>query len=86
MANPEPVFMMKDVEVLGLQIVKDNHLKLRISKEGRKFEAIGFGMAGRQVSPRIDVAFSIENSIWNGRQRLQLKLRDFREATVNNKQ
>jgi hypothetical protein len=61
--------------------VKDQHLKLRVSAGGRCLEGIGFNMAQRKdVPPLLDVAFSLETSRWNGRERLQLKLKDFREA------
>jgi len=81
MGNPEPVFMLRRGTLIARQIVKDQHLKLRVSAGGRCLEGIGFNMAQRKdVPPLLDVAFSLETSRWNGRERLQLKLKDFREA------
>jgi single-stranded-DNA-specific exonuclease len=81
MGNPEPVFMLRRAAVVDRQVVKEHHLKLRLFAGGRVLEAIGFNMAqGKALPTTLDVAFSLEANRWNGRQRLQLKLRDFREA------
>jgi len=79
--NPEPVFLLRRGALVDRQIVKEHHLKLRISAGGRVLDAIGFNMAqGKALPTTFDIAFSLESNRWNGRQRLQLKLRDFREA------
>lgn len=81
MGNPEPVFLLQDVEVLESRIVKDTHLKLRLQVEAKKFEAIAFSMAGRvSVGERIDLAFSPAINNWNGRSSLQLTVKDLRRA------
>lgn len=81
MGNPEPVFMLRGAALVDRQILKEHHLKLRLSAGGRVLEAIGFNMAqGKALPTALDVVFSLETNRWNGRQRLQLKLRDFREA------
>lgn len=83
MGNPAPVFMLKNVSVVEQRVIKGRHLKLRLSAEGQVLEAIGFNLArGNEVPVVIDVAFSLEADSWNGRRRIQLKLRDFREATI----
>ncbi|MCM2357183.1 MAG: single-stranded-DNA-specific exonuclease RecJ [Geobacteraceae bacterium] len=83
MGNPEPVFILKGAHVAGRQIVKEHHLKLRLAAGGRVLEAIGFNMAqGNALPETIDVAFSLEVNSWNGRRRIQLRLRDFREAAA----
>jgi len=79
--NPEPVFLLRRGALVDRQIVKEHHLKLRLSAGGRVLDAIGFNMAqGKALPTTLDIAFSLESNRWNGRQRLQLKLRDFREA------
>lgn len=75
--------MLKGAHVAGRQIVKEHHLKLRLAAGGRVLEAIGFNMAqGNALAETIDVAFSLEVNSWNGRRRVQLRLRDFREAAA----
>lgn len=83
MGNPEPVFMLRKAAVVDHRIVKEHHLKLRIAAGGRVLEAIGFNMAqGKPLPKTLDVAFSLEVNSWNGRQRIQLRLRDYREAAA----
>jgi single-stranded-DNA-specific exonuclease len=80
--NPEPVFMLKDVTLLEQRILKERHLKLRMTAGGATFEAIGFNMSrGETVPKKLDVAFSLDFDSWNGTKRIQLRMRDYREAT-----
>jgi single-stranded-DNA-specific exonuclease len=63
------------------------HLKLRLGEarrpvvadiSGLEFEAIGFGLAGTAlpVGARLDAAFQVCLDTWEGKDRLQLKLKD----------
>ena len=80
--NPEPVFMLNGATVLEQRILKERHLKLRITAGGATFEAIGFNMSrGETVPKKLDVAFSLDFDSWNGKKRIQLRMRDYREAT-----
>jgi single-stranded-DNA-specific exonuclease len=79
--NPEPVFILKDATVLDRRILKERHLKLRLTAGGIPFEAIGFNMSrGETVPEKLDIAFSLDFNIWNGRKRVQLRMKDYREA------
>jgi single-stranded-DNA-specific exonuclease len=81
MGNPEPVFMLRGATVVDRRVVGENHLKLRLAAGGNLFEAIGFNMAHQEHPPeRIDAAFSLEMNEWNGRRKLQMRLRDLRAA------
>jgi single-stranded-DNA-specific exonuclease len=83
MGSPEPVFMLRRVKVAGRRVLKESHLKLTLLASGRTFEAVGFNMAeGRAVPEVVDVAFTLQINNWNGRQSLQLRLRDFRKAEI----
>lgn len=80
MGNPEPVFMARGVAVHSRRIVGDKHLKLSLTVGKKQFDAIGFNMAMREeLPPILDIAFSLDINEWNGRRRLQLRLRDFRK-------
>lgn len=78
MGNPEPVFATRGVTVEESRLVgaAGKHIKLRVSG----FDAIAFGMGS--FSPLlkkgaiVDIAYTIDMNIWNGRKSLQLKLRD----------
>jgi len=79
MGNPEPVFMLRGVTVVEQRILKDRHLKLRLTADGRSFDAIGFNMANREpLVKRCDVAFTVGVNAWKGKKYLQLRLKDLR--------
>lgn len=86
--NPAPVFVSRNVEVIGASQVgrEKQHLKL-VVRQNKKveignnmFAAIGFGMGefyGRlSLGILIDVVYTIDEDKWNGNSRLQLKLKD----------
>ncbi|MFC1647177.1 single-stranded-DNA-specific exonuclease RecJ [Patescibacteria group bacterium] len=84
MGNYEPVFATRKVLVKDLRTVgKDgNHLKVKVGDEKNIFDCIGFRM-GKMYSkilssPRVDIAYTIDMNYWNGRNNLQLKLREVR--------
>ena len=83
MGNPKPVFIAKDLK-LGFfpRKVGDNHIKLTLSQQGRQFEAIGFRMADYMERYRgqnhIDIIYTPQINIWQGRKSLQLNLKDMR--------
>jgi len=60
--------------------VGDGHLRLRLAKGGRHFNAIAFRLASRQVPGMVDIAFSPEMNEWNGNSTLQLRVKDLRPA------
>lgn len=81
MGNPEPVFMMEGLQVADLRVLKERHLKLRLTTGKQSMEAIGFNMAdGRDMPEVVAVAFSLQINEWNGRKSVQLRLRDFRDT------
>jgi single-stranded-DNA-specific exonuclease len=81
MGNPEPLFMLRGARVMQSRVLKETHLKMTVSAGGRQFDAIGFGMAGRGIdSGLVDIAFVPELNAWNGRESLQLRLKDIRRS------
>jgi single-stranded-DNA-specific exonuclease len=85
--NPRPVFMTRRFRVLSEpQIIKEQHLKLRVSGEdNRPLEAIWWrGVeeveATPQLNQHIDLAYEFEANRWQGDIRLQLNVRDMRAA------
>lgn len=83
LANPEPVFSSYTVEVVEWKVIgKDGkHMRL-IVKEGESpyFEAIAFGMAEQlrslNVGDVVSMAYTIDENEWNGKKKLQLKVKD----------
>jgi single-stranded-DNA-specific exonuclease len=83
MGNPEPVFLLRGVEVRDVRILKGGHLKLKVTGGGRSFDAIGFGLADKGVTGgRVDLLFSPGINEWNGKRSLQLTLKDVRIEEV----
>jgi single-stranded-DNA-specific exonuclease len=85
--NRQPVFCSYQVRILEAKALgKDNnHLRLSIqTPEGTHLSAIGFNLAQTPAaqtlintpSPHADIAYTIDENIWNGRRSLQLKLKD----------
>lgn len=85
---------VKDFKLLGrdkthlkLQLCQEPRTpfgKLRTGKkqEAKIFDAIGFGMSefAQNLKPgdKIDVAFTIDENVWNGNTKLQLKIKDIK--------
>ena len=87
--NPEPLFAVKQLEIMSARVVGEKHLKMTL-RQGRSlpFDGIGFGMKslqerGLSLETRVDVAFTPELNRWNGVDRVQLRIRDIR-PTVDN--
>ena len=85
--NPEPVFRLGDMEVKESRLVGKDHLKLWVRKEGFTFESIGFGM-GDLLTDRlhqgVHIACLPQFNEWQGRRRIQLKLKDLKHITDEN--
>ncbi len=84
--NPEPMFAVRDLNVLNARVVGEKHLKMTVRQAGSlPFDSIGFGMKsledrGLSLKTPIDVAFTPELNHWNGQDRIQLRIRDIRAA------
>jgi single-stranded-DNA-specific exonuclease len=83
MGNPEPLFVLRGAEVVVQRVVKAQHLKLRLTAEGCRFNAIGFGLAAKAVDSvkAIDAAFTLRWNEWQGGRELQLSVKDLRAAS-----
>jgi single-stranded-DNA-specific exonuclease len=82
-ANPEPVLVARALEPLFPKVVGKSHLKLRVRSGPVSCDAIGFQMGdhfSRLLSKeaRIDLAFTLTQDTWQGRERLQLRIRDLK--------
>ena len=85
--NPRPLFVTRGLRVVGQpQVIKEQHLKLRVTGENRRpFEAIWWRgieevAATPQVDQRIDLAYELEADRWMGDIRLQLNVRDMKTS------
>jgi single-stranded-DNA-specific exonuclease len=82
-SNRRPTFMARGVQVLHETVLKDVHIKLVLQQESQMVEAIGFHLAERFATcqgPCVDVAFQPIFNTWNGKTRINLRLKDVRPA------
>jgi single-stranded-DNA-specific exonuclease len=81
MGNPEPVFMLERARIIDRRVMKERHIKLRLTAGGQTFEAVGFNLAERMDLPEeITLAFSLQINDWNGRKSVQLRIKDIKAA------
>jgi single-stranded-DNA-specific exonuclease len=84
--NSAPLFLLRGAKVSGIKSVGRNngHLKLSLEKEPKKFQAIGFGLAGVcgniKLGDKVDAVFELIANEWNGTKELQLKIVDLRKV------
>ncbi len=85
LGNPAPTFVTYSAEVIDVKLlgVDKKHLKLKLKKNDKFFDAIGFGM-GSQIEvkkgDKIDLVYNIEENVWNNVKSLQLKIKDLRHG------
>jgi single-stranded-DNA-specific exonuclease len=82
--NPAVVFVtcavnIKDARVVGAE---NKHLKMRLESGGQEFGAIAFGFGERlgDLDPQVpvNIAYTLEENVWNGKRSLELKIRDIK--------
>lgn len=84
MGNPKPVFSSAQVDLFDNPfLVRNNHLKLRLTDGTVVREAIGFRMRDKLSelggkTSRVDLAYSLEINQWGGAKSVQLHLKDIK--------
>ncbi|MFZ3301871.1 MAG: single-stranded-DNA-specific exonuclease RecJ [Microgenomates group bacterium] len=81
--NYSPVFSSKNVKIIDNKTVGSDgkHLKLKLEQNGIKFDAIWFNAKSDFISSnpvKADVAFTVEENIWNNKTSIQLKIKDIK--------
>ena len=75
--NPEPVLVAESVEVISKRIFKDKHIGLKVRQGGRPLDAVWFNAPHEaDITDRIDLVFTPEFNVWNGRKEIRLKIWD----------
>ncbi len=82
--NPKPVFCLRQVNNNGCRIVKDDHVRFEVEKNGRRISGIGFGLAEKfkqlEDAEKLDIVFHLEENNFRDITSLQLKVIDFAVA------
>lgn len=86
-SNPEVVFCSYNCKVVQARTVgnQDAHLKLKIRSGCKDFGAIAFrqGHWIQEMPDEIDIAYAIEINEYNGRQSVQLNIKDIKPSRGN---
>lgn len=82
MGNPEPLFSISDLDVVGAHSVGDSHLKMRLVPAGARklgpLEAIIFNADHRCNTKRFrSIACNLRWNTWRDTKRMQLVIKDF---------
>lgn len=79
-ANPNPIFLSREVIVRDARVVGEDHLKMTLSDGRAVWDAIAFRQGGwaEKLPHRIDVVYTLEVNEWNEEKRLQLNVKDLR--------
>lgn len=84
--NMKPVFLSKNVFSTEMRLLKEAHLKMSMTQPNSDviLEGIGFNLASKvdlvASGVPFDVVYTLEINRWNDRERLQLNIKDIREA------
>ncbi len=86
-ANPHPLFLSRNVRLLGQRAVgkEGRHLKLTLSDGRVTWGGIAFrqGEWAGELPDRVDLVYHLEINEWNDRRRLQLNVQDIRPAGLD---
>ncbi len=84
LGNPTPTFLTRGVDIVEVKPVGQTkkHLKLKLSKNGKFFDAIAFGFGEYYPDllgkAKVDIVYALEENVWNGSRNLQLRVKDLR--------
>jgi len=84
--NHEPILGMRHLFVEDAKIVKEKHLRARLSLNKKYFQTIGFNLSQliKETSSFIDIIFSLNLNVWKGYSKLQLNLKDLKKDEKDN--
>jgi single-stranded-DNA-specific exonuclease len=82
-SNMRPVFVTYNLETYGpVTIVGSKHLKVKFKQKGVVLDAIGYNLGKymdqlNESQNRIDCAYILEETKWNGQTTIQMRIKDF---------
>jgi single-stranded-DNA-specific exonuclease len=85
-ANPTPVFLGENFEIVGIpRVVGNSHLKFSLRCNNTVFDAIAFGQAENILDievgkTRIDCLYSVSEDSFTGKKKVILKIRDMKNV------
>lgn len=85
--NMRPVFVTYNLETYGnILVVGNNHLKVKFKQKGVVLDAIGYNLGEyadliRKPDSKINCAYVLEETKWNGQNTIQMRIKDFEVST-----
>lgn len=81
-ANAKPLLCLPSIEILGTEVMKEKHLRLRLRQSGTDCKAIGFNLAGLHPMSGngFNVAVSPYTDEWRGVKSLGLRVKDVKPS------
>ncbi|HZS04264.1 MAG TPA: single-stranded-DNA-specific exonuclease RecJ [Blastocatellia bacterium] len=80
MGNPAPLFLIRHAPLRGVRVMKEKHLKLQVGSASRQVTALWWNAVKYQPhlarASSISLMCSPEINLWNGRESVQLKVKD----------
>ena len=84
--NMKPVFLAKNVYSTEVRVLKEKHLKLKMTQPDSDIvmDGIGFNIAEKEdvvaLGVPFDVLFTLESNFWNGKETIQMNIKDIRPS------
>ena len=89
-ANPEPLFILKEVHITYANLLKNGHLTLGLSnKEGLRMSAIAFKAADTEMGKAFlsthgdeffDLMVTLKRDTWRGQTKIQIQVIDAKRS------
>jgi single-stranded-DNA-specific exonuclease len=85
--NPQPVFLSRNLEVVGVpRVIGSGHLKFALRSDKKVVDAIAYGQAQAILDieigkTRIDCLYSVSEDSFMGKRKVVLKIRDMKKVT-----
>jgi len=77
LGNPEPVFMVRSVNVANQRLYKEKHLGAKVSNENVSLSVMWFNVKDKTDLPDVvDIVFTPQINIWNGNKEVRLNIKD----------
>ncbi len=78
--NPEPLFLSRAVRVVDQNLLRNQHLRFKVRKNGSVLSCIWFYASRKRLPEKIDLVFALRFNVRNGGREPRLFIKDAREA------
>lgn len=78
--NPEPLFLSRAVRVMDQNLLRNQHVRFRVRKNGSVLNCIWFYASQKRLPEKIDLVFALRFNVRNGEREPRLFIKDVRET------